>query len=141
MTFWQTYYHVIWGTKHREQLINEEREELIRTSLLSTAIEHDAIVRAVGVMPDHVHVVMSIPPKCAVAELIGRMKGLSSRRANMTGDGRAGGFAWQPEYGVFTFGHRALDDIVSYVENQREIHARRLIRPFFERFDEPFVRS
>jgi putative transposase len=129
---------VVWSTKHREHLIDERREELIRSSLLSLAIEQDSILRAVGIMPDHVHVVVSIPPKIAVAEFIGRMKGVSSRRVSAATGSATDGFGWQPEYGVFTFGQRALDDVVSYVENQREIHEKRLlIRPSFERFDTP----
>jgi putative transposase len=139
--FWKTYYHVVWGTKHREHLIDEARGELIRASLLSVATEQDAIVRAIGIMPDHVHVVVSIPPKIAVAELIGRMKGISSRRVNIVAGNTVDGFGWQPEYGHFTFGQRALEDVVSYVENQREIHDKRLIRPTYELFEAPFRRS
>jgi putative transposase len=92
-------------------------------------------------MPDHVHVVVSIPPKFAVTELIGRMKGISSRRVNMVDGNVADGFGWQPEYGLFTFGQRALEDVVSYVENQREIHEKRLIRPSYEQFETPLSRS
>jgi putative transposase len=139
--FWQTYYHVVWGTKLREHLIDDARSKIIRSSLLSTALEQNAIVRALGIMPDHVHVVVSIPPRIAVADLIGRMKGVTSRRVNMATGNGADGFSWQPEYGVFTFGHRALEDVVSYVENQREIHAKRLTRPTYERFEPPFVHS
>jgi putative transposase len=141
VTFWKTYYHVVWGTKRREHLIDDARGELIRSSLLSVAIEHEAILRAVGIMPDHVHVVVSIPPKIAVAELIGRMKGVSSRRVNSAAGNADDGFGWQAEYGLFTFGQRALEDVVTYVENQREIHEKRLIRPSYEQFKTPLSRS
>jgi putative transposase len=79
MTFWQIYYHVVWSTKKREHLITDSRVELIRSSLTATALEHESIVHAIGIMPDHVHVAVSIPPKIAVADLVGRMKGASSR--------------------------------------------------------------
>ena len=84
MGFWQTYYHVVWGTKKREHIITDDRIELIRTSLTATALEHEAIVHAIGIMPDHIHVAITIPPKIAVSDLIGRMKGASSRRVNLT---------------------------------------------------------
>jgi putative transposase len=137
VSFWQTYYHVVWGTKKREHITTDERVVLIRSSLSATALEHEAIVHAIGIMPDHVHMAISIPPKIAVAELIGRMKGASSRRVNMATGNHIEGFGWQPEYGVFSFSKRGLDEVVAYVENQPEIHAKRLMKPVYERSESP----
>ena len=141
MGFWQTYYHVVWGTKKREHIIMDNRIELIRSSLTATALEYEAIVHAIGMMPDHVHVAISIPPKIAVSELIGRMKGASSRRVNMVTGDHLEGFGWQPEFGVFTFSKRGLDEVVAYVDNQREIHAKRLMKPVYERAETPLEHS
>jgi hypothetical protein len=48
------------------------------------------------------------------------------------------GFGWQPEYGVFSFSQRGPAEVVAYVENQRDIHAKRLTKTFYERSDTPF---
>lgn len=133
MAYWRAYYHIVWGTKNREALITDPCIEVIRASIAAIAKESDSLIHAIGIMPDHVHIVISIPPKAAVATVIGRMKGLSSRRINEGRGGTINEFAWQPEYGMLTFGQRSLPDVVAYVQNQREIHARRMARPPFER--------
>jgi putative transposase len=140
MTYWRAYYHVVWGTKNREALITDDRIEVIRLSIAAIARENDSLIHAIGFMPDHIHLAISIPPKAAAATVIGHMKGLSSRRINKEASRPNDPFAWQPEYGLLTFGERSLPDVVAYVENQREIHEKRLMKHPFELGIEP-VRS
>jgi putative transposase len=70
----------------------------LQRSIRAKGQEHHALVHAVGIMPDHVHVAISIPPSIAVSTLIGRLKGSSSHLLNHLGktpDGAS--FAWQAE--------------------------------------------
>jgi REP-associated tyrosine transposase len=62
----------------------------------ATALE--CIPHAIGGMPNHIHVAISIPPKLAVAILIGQLKGASSHHVNKRY--ADGSFLWQAEYGV-----------------------------------------
>jgi putative transposase len=141
MSYWRAFYHVVWATKNREAMISDGRIELIRTSIAAIATESGSLIHAIGFMPDHVHLVISIPPKAAVASVIGQMKGLSSRRINQAASSAAESFAWQPEFGMLTIGERSLADVVAYVENQREIHAKRLVKLPFERGIESSTQS
>jgi len=77
---------------------------------------------AINGLNDHIHIVISIPPKIAVAKVVGRLKGASSHHITHTilNDEP---FAWQSEYGVVTFSERHLPDIVAYVQNQKKHHA------------------
>jgi REP element-mobilizing transposase RayT len=52
---------------------------IIGNSLKLTFVDLDVIPHAVGCMPDHIHVAVSIPPKVALSDLVRRMKGASSR--------------------------------------------------------------
>jgi putative transposase len=137
LTEWQAYYHVVWGTKRREQLITGQRIEPVRASLTATALEHDATIHAIGIMPDHVHLAISIRPEIAEAELIGRLKVAARRRVTQESERSENGFDWDADYGVLTFGPFELQDVVSYVENQREIHDHRSTRPSFEQTETP----
>jgi putative transposase len=138
VSYWTFYYHLVWATKNREPLITEDRVEVMRQSLAAIAVKHDVFVHAIGIMPDHVHLAVSIPPRYAVSDIVQKLKGLSSRRIR-EGITRPGdGFGWQPEYGALTFGGKSLEDVVSYVTDQREIHAKRLLRPAFEQVERPF---
>jgi putative transposase len=137
MTFWQLHDHAVWSTKKREPIITADRAEFIRASLTATALEHDAIVHAIGIMPDQVHGEISIPPRIAIAKMIGRMNGASSRHINMARSTSVDGFGWQPEHGVVSFSQRGLNDVIAYEENQREIHAQHLTKSIYERADTP----
>jgi putative transposase len=114
----RTFFHIVWTTKNRHPRIGELEQEIIRRSLTSTFDDMDVIPQAVGYMPDHVHVIVSIPPKIVVADLVRRMKGASAPAVNQDRPRlEQPSFGWKDEYGVHTFGEKALPDVISYVEN------------------------
>jgi putative transposase len=121
MPYWRLFYHVVWATKHRLSLIEPAWEAEMYGYIRGKAIALGCIPHAIGGMPDHIHVVISIPPKLPVATLIGQLKGASSHHVNEKYAN--GAFAWQTEYGVFSFSEKSLSKIVEYVNNQKKHHA------------------
>lgn len=121
MPYWRLFYHITRGTKNRLALIEPAWESEMYGYLWGKATALECIPHAIGGMPDHIHVVISIPPKIAVAKLIGQFKGASSHHINEKY--ADGSFAWQAEYGVFSFSEKALPKIVDYVKNQKKYHA------------------
>jgi len=118
-------------------LIGEREERVIRRSIQTTLDAMHVIPHAVGMMPDHVHVVASIPPSVLVAEVVKRLKGASTYAVNHEDRSkREQPFAWQGEYGVLSFGERALPNVVAYVQNQREHHVKGETWPGLERIDD-----
>jgi putative transposase len=121
--YWRLFYHFVWATKGRAAVIGADEEAIIRRSLKLTFADLDVIPHAVGVMPDHIHVV-SVPPKFSPAELAKRMKGASSRAVNeQMPRWEQASFTWQREYGVHSFGAQELPTIIAYVTNQNAHHA------------------
>ncbi len=138
MTFWQLYYHLVWATKGRETIIDRDRADVIQRSLRSICHDRRAVVHAVGIMPEHVHVAVSIPPSRAISEFVKELKGETSHLLTRDSrEGSTGWFGWQGEYGVISFGERSLPMIVSYVENQERHHAENNLFPTFELIDRP----
>ena len=121
MPYWRLFYHIVWGTKNREEFISPSWETDLYGYLWGKATALECIPHAIGGMPDHVHVVISIPPKLSIAKIIGQFKGASSHHINQNYADSA--FAWQAEYGVFSFSEKALSKIVAYVKNQKKHHA------------------
>src|SRR5690242_14128773 len=101
MAYWRLFNHLVWATRDRVPLIGAVEESAIRRSFELTVTDLDLIPHAVGVMPDHVHVAVSIPPKIAVAETLRRLKGASAKAVNARTD-RDGlaQFGWQGGYGA-----------------------------------------
>lgn len=123
MAYWQLYYHIVWATKGRNLLITSELEPALHNYLRGKIISLGGVFHAIGGMEDHIHVVTSIPPKIAIANFAGQLKGASSHWVNHNSDfGSA--LYWQDGYGVFSFGKSALPRIVAYVLNQREHHTK-----------------
>ena len=126
MPFWRLFYHVVWATKERQPLINERADAVIRRTI-ATACEKDGLIlHAVGTMPDHVHVAVSIPPTKSIPEIVARWKGASSHLLNHAEQlDEQTHFAWQAEYGIVSFSERNLADVMAYVNGQPNRHARR----------------
>lgn len=136
MPYWRLFYHVVWATKERHPLIGEAVEQVIIASPRSTCQELKVIPHAIGLMADHAHLAVSIPPGLAVSTVIGRLKGAASHAVNATGATDDAAFARQTEYGVLSFGDKALPDVADYVANQKARHAaNRLCLPL-ERTDD-----
>jgi hypothetical protein len=78
--------------------------------------------------------VVSIPPKVAVAKFVGQVKGFASTQYNQR-EGKEKPFFWQSEYAAFSFDRKRLPNYVSYVENQKIHHADRTTIPILERVE------
>ena len=91
------------------------------------------MVHAIGGTEDHIHLVVSIPPKLAVAELVGSVKGSSTHYLNHDLAETLSQFAWQRGYGVLSLGSKQLDDAVAYVANQKAHHQQGGVVPSLER--------
>jgi putative transposase len=82
MPYWRLFYHLVWATKNREPLLVDTRTGVLVRSVQAICTEQRIILHAIGPMPDHLHVAVSIPPRIAIAELVQRLKGTTSRRFN-----------------------------------------------------------
>ena len=130
MPYWRLFYHIVWGTKNRLDLIDPAWEKDLYGYLWGKATALECVPHAIGGISDHIHIAISIPPKLALATLIGQLKGSSSHHINKTYSG--GSFLWQTEYGVFTFSEKALPSIVKYINDQKQHHAEKTLNTAME---------
>ncbi len=130
MPYWRLFYHIVWGTKNRLDLIDPAWEKDLYGYIRGKATALECIPHAIGGISNHIHVAISIPPKLAVATLIGRLKGSSSHYINERY--AYGSFMWQTEYGVTSFSEKALASIVDYIHNQKRHHAKNTLSAALE---------
>ena len=77
-TVWECKYHVVWCPKYRFRILNGELGKSLR-AIIRQRCEWKKIEILVGnVQIDHIHLVISFPPKYSVAEVIGFLKGKSA---------------------------------------------------------------
>jgi len=134
--YWRLFYHVVWATRGRLPLLQPRHEALVEETIRTVCRERGVIAQAVGVMPDHVHVVASIPPSQAIGDIVGQWKGAASHRLPREGDFGNDEFSWRKEYGVHSVGERAWVDVLSYVRDQPERHRLGRVWTALERIDE-----
>lgn len=134
MPFWRTYYHLVWATKKRAEIIHPNIEPILYAQLRQKATELEIPVYAVNGWWDHVHMIVSIPPKPAISVVVKGLKGTSSYYVNQT-DLISEPFFWQRGYGVFTLGESQLARAIAYVQNQKEHHQRRTLNTWLEQVD------
>ncbi|MEL6901082.1 MAG: IS200/IS605 family transposase [Cyanobacteria bacterium J06606_4] len=126
MSLWKLYYHLVWSTHKRLPLITPRREAALYPYCNHKADALGAHLHAIGGIDDHVHLIVSIPPKIAIAEFVRRIKGSSSHYLNSRyPDDDGSKFKWQQNYGVFSLGRKQLDIAIAYTQNQKQHHLNR----------------
>ena len=120
-TVWDCKYHVVWIPKYRKKVLYGELRKYLGEAIRDLAQQKESKIWEGHLMADHVHMLMLIPPKYAVAQVVGYIKGKSaiyiarnfgSRKRNFTGEK-----FWARGYFVSTLG-RNDDDIREYIKKQ-----------------------
>ena len=120
-TKWVCKYHIVFTPKYRRKIIyyqlRKDIQQIIRDLCKWKGVE---IIEG-NMMPDHVHILVSIPPKISVSQFMGYLKGKSSlmifdRHANLKYKYGNRHF-WCRGYYVDTVG-RNKEKIAEYIRNQ-----------------------
>ena len=121
-TKWECKYHVVWIPKWRKRVLYGQLRKELGQILRGLAMQKESEVVEGALRADHVHMVISIPPKYSVSQVVGYVKGKSAIWvARTTGKSRncVGQNFWARGYCVSTIG---LDEetIREYVRSQEE---------------------
>jgi len=118
---WECKYHVVWIPKYRRQALYAELRKYLGPVLRELAQQREWRVEEGHLQLDHVHMVLSIPPKDAVAQVLGYIKGKSAIHIARTYLGRRQNFTgqhfWARGYYVSTVG-RDEATIREYIKKQ-----------------------
>ena len=68
-------YHIVWVPKYRFRILTGQVKELVEHDIRMLSEWKGAEVIELNVQPDHIHLVVSIPPKVSVSEYMGTIKG------------------------------------------------------------------
>lgn len=122
-TTWRCQYHIVFAPKFRRMEIYGELKKDIGWILRKLCDEKGVEIIQAEACPDHVHMLVSIPPKYSVSSIMGFLKGKSSlmifdRHANLKYKYGNRTF-WARGYYVDTVG-RNKEKIKEYIKNQLE---------------------
>ena len=122
-TKWECKYHVVFIPKYRKKRIYGGIRRQLGEVLRKLAEQRESRVEEGHLMPDHVHMMLSIPPKYSVSQVIGYMKGKSAIHIAREFAGRKRNFVgqhfWARGYYVSTVG-RDEAVIREYIRQQEQ---------------------
>jgi len=117
----QNFYHTVFSTKHRAELITPELETRLFPFIGGIVRDLRYTLLAINGMPDHIHLLIRYRPDLSHSDLLRHVKGRSSTWINETCPQRAH-FSWQEGYGGFTVSKSAVPDVEGYIARQKEHH-------------------
>jgi putative transposase len=122
-TFANLLYHLVFSTKNRLPTIGPEIREPLYAYMGGILRGEGGILLEIGGMPDHVHLLVKLKTDAAVALIVQKVKGKSSKWLNEKPD-HAGRFEWQSGYGIFTVSASLAEKVRRYIRGQEEHHRR-----------------
>ena len=122
-TLWECKYHVVFIPKYRRKVLFEALRKDLGAVFRELARQKECRIEEGHLRPDHVHMLVSIPPKYSVAAIVGYLKGKSAIHIARTYRGRGRNFLgesfWARGYFVSTVG-RDETKIREYIRKQEQ---------------------
>ena len=120
-TKWECKYHIVWIPKYRKKTLYTQLRRDLGELLKDLAAQKECKILEGHLVSDHVHILISIPPKYSVSQVVGFIKGKSAiaiarnymgRRKNFTGQS-----FWARGYYVSTVG-KDEEAVREYIKHQ-----------------------
>ncbi|WKL46628.1 IS200/IS605 family transposase [Flavobacterium pectinovorum] len=132
-SFTKLWIHVIWATKHRQELIDYSIDKKLYDFIHEELIHLGCPVRIINGMSDHVHVLFLQNPQKTISDIVEQIKGSSSHFINR-GEFILEKFAWQTGYAAFSVSESQLDIVYHYIKNQKKHHLKKNGQDEFDEF-------
>jgi REP-associated tyrosine transposase len=122
-TKWECKYHIVWIPKYRKKTLYGHLRQYLGALLKELAAQKECAIVEGHLLPDHVHILISIPRKYAVAQVVGYLKGKSAIHIARAYLGRRKNFVgqhfWARGYYVSTVGK---DEVATrnYIKQQEK---------------------
>ena len=120
-TRWECKYHIVFIPKYRRKMIFGTIREELGEIFHKLAKQKECVIEEGHLMPDHVHMMISIPPKYAVSQVVGFIKRKSAIHIARTYSGKTRNYVgenfWARGYFVSTVG-RDEEVIRRYIRHQ-----------------------
>ena len=122
-------YHLVWCTKYRKQVLKNGIDAECKKMLYELAEEYKFKILVMEVMPDHIHLLLDCKPQFFISDMIKIMKGNLARQLFLSHPELKqelwGGHLWNPSYCAVTVSDRSRDQVVAYIEGQKEKEKRK----------------
>jgi|TARA_B100001971_G_C17893783_1_gene384380 putative transposase len=114
-------YHLVWCPKYRRKIITEDISKRAKEIFKEISQHFDFEIDRCEVAEDHVHVLISFPPRYSVAKVVGILKSISGSKIfkefPQVKKKLWGGHFWEQGYFFRTVGEQVTDEVIrKYIE-------------------------
>lgn len=140
-TYSQIYIQIVFAVKNRNGLIDNSWEEELYKYITGIVQNKGQKMLAINGMPDHIHILIGMKPSCCLSDLVSEIK-KSSNSFVKEKEFSKYKFEWQEGFSAFSYSHSSLDNVIGYINNQKEHHKKRSFKEeyivFLEKFNIEF---
>jgi putative transposase len=116
--------HLVFVTKYRRDVFTKEILDALKILFTATCIDFEAELVEFDGEHDHVHLLVTYPPKIAISNLVNSLKGVSSRMIRQKNYPSIhqklwGGALWSPSYFAGSCGGAPIEIIKQYIQQQQ----------------------
>ena len=119
-TIYSCQYHVIWCGKYRRKVMDTEKQGRLKQLVCEKQEEYGYEIKGVETQPDHVHLLIEIPPLHSIDKVVGKVKGYTSkvlREEYPSLKSRLPSLWTRPKF-VSSCGGVTLEVVKNYIEGQ-----------------------
>ncbi len=120
-TFSQIYIQTVFAVRNRECLIHASWEEQLYKYITGVIQNKGQKMLQINGMPDHIHFLIGMKPSCCLSDLVREVKKSSTDFISDSAFIKSK-FQWQEGFGAFSYNHSSLNDVVGYIQLQKEHH-------------------
>lgn len=132
-TFSQIYIQVVFAVKGRESLIHSSWEEELYKYISGIVRNKEQKMLTINGMPDHIHFLIGMKPSCCLSDLVREIKKSTNDFIQEKKFSKFK-FQWQEGYGAFSYSHSSLDNVITYINNQKEHHKNQTFKAEYKTF-------
>ena len=115
-------YHLVWCPKYRKKILAEEIRPRVKELFMEISSHFDFEIDRCEIAEDHIHILISFPPKYSVSRVVGILKSISGSKIfkefPKVKKQLWGGHFWEQGYFYRTVGEQVTDDVIrKYIEN------------------------
>lgn len=134
-TYTNLRYHLILRTLDDTSLLKGTQASALSEYVHALVRNENGMLIDTAVMPDHVHLLLGVHQSIALADMVRKVKAISSKWLNER-YGQRGWFRWSPGYGAFSVGHSQVENVRRFFSRQQHFHEEKTLEQEFVQFVE-----
>lgn len=136
-TFSQIYIQIVFAVGNQNYLIHPSIEKEVYKYITGIITNKNQKLLAINGMPNHIHILIGMKPSCRISDLVREIKKSSNEFINKKWFSSSK-FKWQEGFGAFSYSHSALDNVINYIQNQKQHHRKKTFKEEYKDFLDKF---